>query len=54
MFELHRATFSERRGQSLLGTILAGNYSSFEVQRDRLKRVHEGRWALDQARGTSL
>ncbi|KAI9793224.1 MAG: hypothetical protein M1816_000645 [Peltula sp. TS41687] len=43
MFKLYGASFTERRGQSLLGTILAGNYSSFELQRHRLRRVHEGR-----------
>lgn len=54
MFELHRAVFSERRGQSILGTILAGNYSSYDLQREHLRRVHEGRWALDQSRGPTL
>lgn len=49
MYELHHATFSERRGQSILGTILAGNYSSFELQRERSRRVHEGRWAPIQS-----
>lgn len=30
-----------RRNQSILGCVLAGNYSSFELQREHLRHVHE-------------
>ncbi len=36
MAELHATPIEQRRGESILGAILAGNYSSFEIQRERL------------------
>ncbi|KAI9830570.1 MAG: hypothetical protein M1826_004596 [Phylliscum demangeonii] len=38
-YDLRCADLSERSGQSILGSILAGNYSSFERQRRHLKDV---------------
>lgn len=43
MLELRRAESSNRQGQSILWEILGGDYSSFDVQRDRLRRAYEER-----------
>lgn len=43
MFELRQADFSRRQGQSILWTILGGDYSSFDEQRESLRRVYEQR-----------
>ncbi|OBT77948.1 hypothetical protein VF21_04298 [Pseudogymnoascus sp. 05NY08] len=39
MSDLSTKSIEERRGQSVLGVILGGNYSSFEVQRNHLERI---------------
>ncbi|KZF22882.1 hypothetical protein L228DRAFT_268260 [Xylona heveae TC161] len=44
MADLRFRNFSERRGQSILGTIMAGDYSWFEWQRDRLRRLYDDRY----------
>ncbi|KAF2841114.1 hypothetical protein M501DRAFT_1000274 [Patellaria atrata CBS 101060] len=41
MLLLHDSDFSSRQGKSILGSILAGNYSSFIEQRKRLKKIHD-------------
>jgi non-canonical poly(A) RNA polymerase PAPD5/7 len=41
MYELHETPIDQRRFQSILGVILGGNYSSFEVQRKRLWEHYE-------------
>ncbi|KAF2086669.1 hypothetical protein K490DRAFT_74267 [Saccharata proteae CBS 121410] len=41
MGRLHRADLSERRNKSILSTIFAGDYSSFSVQRERLKNIYD-------------
>jgi non-canonical poly(A) RNA polymerase PAPD5/7 len=41
MGDLHYTPIAERRGKSILGAILAGNYSSFNTQRDHLRRCHQ-------------
>ncbi|KAI9823063.1 MAG: hypothetical protein M1832_002717 [Thelocarpon impressellum] len=40
MDRLHHAALADRRGQSILGTIFAGNYSAFDRQRRRLRELH--------------
>ena len=44
MLALGQRDFSRRHGQSLLGTIVGGNYASFDTQRQRMRRVYEERW----------
>ena len=40
MGELHSMSINQRRGQSILGVILGGNYSSFDIQREQLRRCY--------------
>jgi len=40
MSALQRLPMEQRRGQSILGVILAGNYSSFDEQRRYLSHLH--------------
>lgn len=40
MVELHHSGLDVRKNQSILGVILGGNYSSFEVPRRELQRLH--------------
>lgn len=40
MCELQRLPMEQRSGQSILGVILAGNYSSFDDQRRYLSHLH--------------
>lgn len=39
MGELRTMSFADRKNQSILGCILGGDYSSFEIQRNHLERV---------------
>jgi non-canonical poly(A) RNA polymerase PAPD5/7 len=41
MSELHWMPIDQRRGQSILGVILGGNYSSFDIQREHLRKCYE-------------
>lgn len=41
MAELDGMTIEERKGQSLLGAVLAGNYQSFGYQRDHMRKIFE-------------
>ncbi len=43
MDELHHSTVEERKGETILGTVLGGNYGPFETQRARLKELHDAR-----------
>lgn len=43
MAELHTSNASARKGASILGSIVAGDYSHFKDQRDRLWRLYERR-----------
>ncbi len=43
MATLSQADITTHGTESILGTILAGNYSSFKTQRDRLRRLYEER-----------
>jgi len=40
---LNRTPVERRRGASILGTILGGDYSSFKVQRQVIARMHSTR-----------
>ena len=40
MGELHSMSIDQRRGQSILGVILGGNYSSFDIQREHLRKCY--------------
>ena len=39
MGELRTMSFAERKNQSILGCILGGDYSSFDIQRHHLEKV---------------
>lgn len=39
MGELRTMSFAERKGKSILGCIVGGDYSSFDIQRNHLERV---------------
>ncbi|KFX94189.1 hypothetical protein V490_04486 [Pseudogymnoascus sp. VKM F-3557] len=39
MSDMSTKSIQERKGQSILGVILGGNYTSFEVQRNHLERI---------------
>jgi len=39
--ELHALPIEQRRGRSILSTILGGNYSSFYAQRERLRMCYQ-------------
>jgi non-canonical poly(A) RNA polymerase PAPD5/7 len=41
MSELSLMPIENRRYQSILGVILGGNYSSFDIQREHLRRCYE-------------
>jgi non-canonical poly(A) RNA polymerase PAPD5/7 len=41
MSELRWMPIDQRRGQSILGVILGGNYSSFDIQREHLRKCYE-------------
>ena len=41
MDNLHHADLQQRRGQSILGCILAGDYDAYEVQRKRLRELYD-------------
>jgi len=41
MAEMRVANMAERANQSILGCIMAGNYSSFDLQRAHLRHLHE-------------
>lgn len=41
--DLQQAGFDNQDSDSILGTILAGDYSAFETQRNRLRRLYEER-----------
>lgn len=43
MAALSQADFTSQDTESVLGTILAGNYSAFETQRNRLRRLYDER-----------
>ncbi|KAI9881239.1 MAG: hypothetical protein M1830_005525 [Pleopsidium flavum] len=43
MAALNNADFTNKDDESILGVILAGNYSAFETQRNRLRRLYEER-----------
>ncbi|KAI9754554.1 MAG: hypothetical protein M4579_004654 [Chaenotheca gracillima] len=45
MSDMHYADYSERKGQSILRTILAGDYSNFELQRERLRDLYDEKFA---------
>lgn len=40
MSELQALPIDQRRGQSILGVILGGNYSSFDIQREHLRKCY--------------
>lgn len=40
MSEIEALPIAERRHQSLLGVILGGDYSSFDIQRSHLRHLH--------------
>lgn len=40
MDDLESQTIEERKGQSILGVILGGDYISFELQREHLRYLH--------------
>lgn len=46
MSELNQMPIAERRNQSILGVVLGGNYSSFDIQRNHLERI----WHREQDR----
>ena len=48
MANLHFADNAERRDCSILGTILAGNYSSFVEQRNRLQKIYEMKFVSEK------
>jgi non-canonical poly(A) RNA polymerase PAPD5/7 len=41
MSELHSMPIDQRQGQSILGVILGGNYSSFDIQREHLRSCYQ-------------
>ena len=43
MFDLSQSSYSEREQRSILGCILGADYSSFQRQRNRLRRNHDER-----------
>lgn len=49
MWGLRQAEFAERQGQNILWTILGGDYSSFDQQRERMRQVYERRCGYDRA-----
>ncbi len=50
MLELRDASAEERKGESILWTILRGNYTSFAYQRNRLRVAYEQRCGLARTR----
>lgn len=47
MAALSQADVTSHGTESILGTILAGNYSSFKTQRNRLRRLYEERCGVE-------
>jgi non-canonical poly(A) RNA polymerase PAPD5/7 len=41
MYELHESPIDQRRFQSIISVIVGGNYSSFDIQRERLWEYYE-------------
>lgn len=43
MYQLETMDISSRKGNSILGSVFAGDYSSFQEQRNRLRRIYAER-----------
>ena len=48
MNELSQQSPSQRRGRSILGSIIGGDYTSYERQRERLRRLVESKGGKDE------